>query len=247
MFRLLPSQAHPFQAAWRSYLLAIGPAILLLSVLQLLVGYQGSFLLLHHSWGPFWDLVMPHLTHLADGALVTGVLILLFAKKETPLMTALFLAILLVGIIVMALKQGVFPDWNRPAGVFEEGQVRELSLGKERMFSFPSGHSAAAACLGWFIAGLGRRVWWGILVGGTTCFLAFTRVYLGVHFPGDLLAGLLLGSVIAFASVWVSGWWWNNLEAASPRSKHGWRIAVGTMGALLIIISIVNLLTRYYL
>ena len=62
-------------------------------------------------------------------------------------------------------------------------------------FSFPSGHTSAAFCL---------ATCTGIVLGGPfaalylwACGVALSRVLLGVHFPGDTVAGSLIGSAIA--------------------------------------------------
>ena len=68
-----------------------------------------------------------------------------------------------------------------------------LSLAPETSYSFPSGHSMAAAALA---ATLGVMLWgtrfrWPALVLGTLWALGmgWSRMYLGVHFPSDVLAG----------------------------------------------------------
>lgn len=64
--------------------------------------------------------------------------------------------------------------------------------------SFPSGHSASAAA---FATGVGlelpkARVPLGLLAGA----VAFSRIYTGVHYPGDVAAGVALGVGIALTS-----------------------------------------------
>ncbi len=66
--------------------------------------------------------------------------------------------------------------------------------------SFPSGHSCAAfaaACVWW--RGLSRR---GLRIGAiaAAALMAVSRLYVGVHFPSDVLVGVLLGSGCAWAA-----------------------------------------------
>ncbi|KAB2808524.1 phosphatase PAP2 family protein [Pimelobacter simplex] len=66
--------------------------------------------------------------------------------------------------------------------------------------SFPSDHSvmAGAVAVGILLA-QGRRVLTGVTLG-LAVLMAATRVYVGAHFPLDVLAGLLVGAAIALAS-----------------------------------------------
>lgn len=66
--------------------------------------------------------------------------------------------------------------------------------------SFPSDHSvmAGAVAAGVLLA-QGRRVLTGVTLG-LAVLMAATRVYVGAHFPLDVLAGLLVGAAIALAS-----------------------------------------------
>jgi undecaprenyl-diphosphatase len=60
--------------------------------------------------------------------------------------------------------------------------------------SFPSGHSMSAFAVATAIALLAPRMRWPVL--GLAALIAFSRVYLGVHFWLDVLAGAVLGSAI---------------------------------------------------
>jgi undecaprenyl-diphosphatase len=68
--------------------------------------------------------------------------------------------------------------------------------------SFPSGHSASAAA---FVAGVALEApRYGALLAPVAAAVAFSRVYVGVHYPGDVLAGCALG--VAAAAV-TCHWW----------------------------------------
>lgn len=86
-------------------------------------------------------------------------------------------------------------------------------------YSFPSGHSMLAP----LVFGLGAWIWsasWPLrarmaLVAAATALallLAWSRVYLGMHWPTDALGGLLLGT--GWAAAWV--WRWE-LRVQEPR------------------------------
>ncbi|MGW1067718.1 phosphatase PAP2 family protein [Streptomyces aureus] len=68
--------------------------------------------------------------------------------------------------------------------------------------SFPSGHSASAAAFATGVALESRR--YGVLVAPVAAAVAFSRVYVGVHYPGDVLAGVAIG---AGAAVLTCRWW----------------------------------------
>lgn len=80
-------------------------------------------------------------------------------------------------------------------------------------FSFPSGHSSAAFAfflvLG-ILAGRGQparlRLTWLLLAALPATAIALTRVYLGVHWPSDIIAGALLASSFCALSLAISQW-----------------------------------------
>jgi membrane-associated phospholipid phosphatase len=90
-------------------------------------------------------------------------------------------------------------------------------------WAFPSGHAQIAATI-WLLLGLelARRRLWPVMIF-LIAGVAASRVYLGVHYPGDVAAGIVVGSLVAVA-VWRLGRrppaWWARL-AVSWRALAG--------------------------
>lgn len=61
-------------------------------------------------------------------------------------------------------------------------------------FSFPSDHAVMAGAVAAGVLLVHRRL--GLVALGAALLMAFTRVYVGAHYPGDVVAGLLVGAVI---------------------------------------------------
>jgi len=83
----------------------------------------------------------------------------------------------------------------RPRPEFVIDDVR-LLLSTPSFPSFPSGHTVAAFSTATILA-LARRDWrWTLILLGGATWMGFSRIYLGHHFPSDVLAGAFLGMAI---------------------------------------------------
>lgn len=66
---------------------------------------------------------------------------------------------------------------------------------EELGYGLPSGHSQLAITAWGYLATWIRRQWMWVLAVTLVTLIAFSRMYLGVHFPTDVLGGLLIGAI----------------------------------------------------
>ena len=87
-------------------------------------------------------------------------------------------------------------DRDRPYVVLPEA---EPLLRWDASASFPSGHAATSAAGAVILAYLiGSRAW---AVAVLAAAVAFSRVYIGVHYPLDVLVGAALGAAVALVAI----------------------------------------------
>ena len=72
-----------------------------------------------------------------------------------------------------------------------------VGIGTARGYSMPSGHAQGSLVLWGSIALWVRKNWCWVLVAIVVTFIGFSRVYLGVHWPTDVIAGWVAGSTWA--------------------------------------------------
>ena len=83
-------------------------------------------------------------------------------------------------------------DRARP---YETMHSVHLLVDRTTDFSFPSDHATAVGAVAAGLLLANRR--WGIVAALLAIVMAFARVYVGAHYPGDVIAGLALGASVA--------------------------------------------------
>ena len=119
----------------------------------------------------------------------------LFGASE-PLWKALYVAVPVTLVEMTGFVIKHFVGRARPP-VADPSQPEQIPLPLSK--SFPSSH-ASMAVVGTFTLGMLYPQWIPVLVA-LMLVLCFSRVYLGVHYLGDVLGGLVYGLV--FGAVWV--------------------------------------------
>lgn len=189
--------------ALRSHLLGV---LLLLAPLAIAVRSVDRFtlhLLLNRFHGPVTDTLLKNATHLADAVVPVLLSVLLLAHSWRAFLS-MALSTGLSALVVQWLKHVVVVDRPRPSQYLQAMPDLPLVGGVELLqgHSFPSGHTAAAFSMALVLAVLsGRRVpaFMLVLLAG---LVGFSRIHLSQHFPGDVLAGALIGTGTALGVVW---------------------------------------------
>lgn len=142
---------------------------------------------IHHLHNVFFDTFIKMATQLGGliGVSVLTFICLCFLYWRRKRFAILQLTLSVLGAAAInTLAKGIFLR-DRPH--LWERIVTETS------YSFPSGHAMASSALAFSIILILWHThwrWWAIVCGGVyVLFIGFTRMYLGVHYPTDILAG----------------------------------------------------------
>ncbi|PAF44270.1 phosphatase PAP2 family protein [Helicobacter sp. 11S02596-1] len=152
---------------------------------------------------PAWGNILAFLTHLGSMefvVLMTLLIVAILLYRKKFVLGLWFLGTIGLGAILLKLLK---------SSVARVRPGADDWLISASGFSYPSGHSFASSifygllglCFIMISKNLPLRVFVGILCLLIVLLMMYARVYLGVHFPSDVLGGFLLGNSLAFLSV----------------------------------------------
>jgi membrane-associated phospholipid phosphatase len=106
--------------------------------------------------------------------------------------------------------------------------TKVYALATETSFGAPSGNAQNAAAV-WGILAAGLRKWWAWLVAILLILLiGLSRLYLGVHFPHDVLFGLLIGGLL----LWLVLRFWDPVVAWAKKKNLSQQIITAFLASL---------------
>jgi len=199
-------------AALRAHATLVGMLLLFALIAVSLVWSAGQrldtwiFLFFNlRGYHPRWlDRVMWLATQTGNGVTAFFLAGLLFVLNYRSLAVEVILGTLTLWLVVETLK--ALTDRARPFLDLEETRI----IGwRERGRSFPSGHTAQTFFLATM---LGRQlqlgIWGTIALYAVAALVGFTRMYVGAHYPRDVIGGAVLGSVWGILATLVDPYWY---------------------------------------
>ena len=167
---------------------------------------QRLLLALNHAHTPALDAVMVFVSNrtvwFPAYALLTGWLIWHFRRRAVLLLPLLIAAVALADSITSRLFKPFFGRL-RPCHAPELAGLLHLPDGCGGQFGFLSSHTANSVALAVFLALVlpGSR-FRGLKIGVAlwAMLLSYSRIYLGAHYPSDVLGGALVGALLAWGA-----------------------------------------------
>ena len=145
----------------------------------------------------FLDWFMPIVTSLGNAGIVWIIIcVLLLVYKKTRkygvmMGCALILCLLIGNLFLKPVVARVRP--------FDINTAIDILIKKPLDFSFPSGHTMSSFAAATIIANANFKM--GIISFIVAVLIAFSRLYLYVHYPSDVLVGALIGVLLGIISI----------------------------------------------
>lgn len=178
-------------------------------LIALLVFVVTALLVVNNLTEPFDEIVLQSIRSLATPLGLRFALALALLGQDGIAVGAIFLGIVFLSrrrwaalVVLVAVVGGGEGLDNLFKAVFARPRPSPLpSLIPDQVYSFPSGHAVASvafflllAYFGWQVLGPWQRVVWALACAALALVIAISRVYLGVHYPTDVVGGAALGA-----------------------------------------------------
>lgn len=149
---------------------------------------------------PLMDQLMCFITALGNGGFIWILLAIVLMIIPKTRKTGIILMVALV--LDVALCNGILKNVIARVRPCEVNTAVELLIPRPSDFSFPSGHTAAsfASVAALYFAGV-KMLWEASSI--PALLISFSRLYLYVHYPTDILGGILVGILCGYMANWI--------------------------------------------
>lgn len=172
-------------------------------MLDWLIEMDKELLLAINGWNSsFFDPIMVFITNKWSGIPIYAVLLfMIFYKRNPKVATLMFFSIILTFALTDQLAVHLFkrtferlrPGWDPTT----EHLIRMLEY-KGGKFGFVSNHAANFFGLAVISSGVLKKKWYTIFIFCWSAAVAYSRVYVGKHFPADVICGAIFGAFIGW-------------------------------------------------
>ena len=144
-----------------------------------------------------FDKIMPIITSAGNLGIVWIIIsVLLMTKQDYRVLGLMILmAIIITNILVDGIIKHIV-KWKRP---FYGDSDKELLISRPITYSFPSGHTASSFAVAAVFIETDNAASLEIIL--LASLIAFSRIYLGVHYPSDVIGGGIIGFLCGLLTV----------------------------------------------
>ena len=158
------------------------------------------FLYLNSIHSPTWDSIMVWISGDKSWIPLYIILLIIIIYRERPyrfIFTILFIAIAVglsdyISVLIKDLVERPRPTHN--VGI--AGIVHIVNNYRGGTYGFVSSHAANVFCVATFLAYQFKSYKWGLFLFVWATVVSYSRIYIGVHYPLDIICGAVLGILL---------------------------------------------------
>ncbi|WP_294129475.1 phosphatase PAP2 family protein [uncultured Clostridium sp.] len=144
-----------------------------------------------------FDKIMPIITSAGNLGIIWIVIsVLLMTKKDYRVLGQ---TILIALVITTIIGEGIIKNIVKRKRPFYGDDDKELLISRPITYSFPSGHTASSFAVAAVFIKTDNAASLEIIL--LACLIAFSRIYLGVHYPSDVIGGGIIGALCGLITV----------------------------------------------
>ncbi len=161
---------------------------------------QSLFFFFNEKYSPFWDVVMTLFTRTESWLLffipIIWYIIKEYKGKAIVILLLLAIAILISDQVSVLVKESV--KRFRPTHEPSIAHLVHNVLSKGGLYGYFSSHASNTFAVATFTSLFFRNTRYGLLIFFWALLVSYTRIYIGVHYPFDILTGMFFGILVGY-------------------------------------------------